>query len=120
MPDIATAIRALRAQVRWKAGKDVRHLEKRKRRGHLPIDFTAEQYNDLIIAILSNGQNMVYRYQVAGTTYGVVCGTHGGEEWLVIFSLDGVMETAFPPRSAEQYVKRHGFVLLGRVEEVLK
>ena len=35
--DIAAAIRSLRAKVQWKPGKGTRHLEKRKRRGHLPL-----------------------------------------------------------------------------------
>ena len=120
MSDIATAIRSLRARIQWKVGKDARHLEKRKQRGHLPAEFTAEQYNNLITAILSDDQNLVYSYQVAGTMYGVVRGTYEGQEWLVIFGLDGVMETAFPPKRPEQYVTRHGFVFLGKAKEVLK
>jgi len=70
--DIAAAIRSLRARVQWKPGKGIRHLEKRKRRGHLLPESTLEDYNNLIIAILSDDQGLVYRCDVAGATYGAV------------------------------------------------
>ena len=119
-PDIGAAIQALRVQVRWKPGKDTRHLEKRKRRGHLPPEFTVAQYNHLIATILLNDENLVYHCQVSGVSYGAVRGTYDGREWLVIFGLEGVMETAFPPGRIEQYITLHGFVLLGKIKEVLK
>ena len=118
--DIAIATRALRVRVRWKPGKDVRRLEKRKRCGHLPPEFSLAQYNRLIATILLSDESLVYLYQVAGVRYGAVRSTYEGREWLVIFGLDGVMETAFPPRKIEQYIKRHNFLLRGEIGEVLK
>ena len=45
-------------------------------------------------------------------------------EWisnrLGIFGRGGVMETAFPPENMDEYLTTRGFVLLGRVEEVLR
>ncbi len=32
----------------------------------------------------------------------------------------GLMETAFPPEDMDDYIERRGFVLLGRIDEVLK
>lgn len=69
---IAATIRSLRARVLWKPGKGTRHLEKRKRRGHLPPESTLEDYNGLIAVILSDNQSLVYQYDVAGETYGAV------------------------------------------------
>jgi hypothetical protein len=40
--------------------------------------------------------------------------------WLVIFGSNGLMETAFPPVDLEDYLERRGFILLGKVEEVLR
>ena len=45
--------------------------------------------------------------------------THN-REWLVIFGGGGLMETAFPPEDMDDYIERRGFVLLGRIDEVLK
>lgn len=42
-----------------------------------------------------------------------------GRAWLAIFSLDGIMETAFPPRNIDRYLARPGFTRIGTVEEVL-
>jgi len=115
---IVAAIQALRSQIRWKAGADARHLDKRKRRGHLPPEYTLADYANLIRAILNNDENVVYRYDVADTTYGAVGGVYEGQDWLVIFGLDGIMETAFPPKKLERYLTRRGFVRLGMMREL--
>jgi len=49
-----------------------------------------------------------------------VRGFKADNEWLVIFGQGGDMETAFPPENMDEYLATRGFVLLGRVEEVLK
>lgn len=118
--DIVAAIRSLRARVEWKPGRGIRHLEKRKRRGQLLPESTLEDYHDLIVAVLSDNQSLIYRYDVAGETYGAVRGVHKTQVWIVIFSLDGVMETAFPPKRPERYIARRNFTLLGRIGGVLK
>lgn len=69
---IVAAIQSLRSQIRWKAGADARHLDKRKRRGHLSPEHTLADYTNLILAILNNDENMVYRYDIADTTYSLV------------------------------------------------
>lgn len=117
--DIAAAILALRTQVRWKPGKDVDHLTKRKRRGHLPPDADMDDYNDITVAVLSDGESKIYRYDVTGETYGVVWGTCEGQEWLIIFGLDGVMETAFPSKAPQRYIARRAMVFLGKMEDIL-
>jgi len=114
------ALLAIQAQVRWKPGKDIQHLEKRQRMGHLPSHYSLDDYNNLIRVIVRNGQNLVYWYEFAGERYYAVRGTSGGKEWLVIFSRKGIMETAFVPEEMDQYLARRGFVLVGRIEEVLR
>ena len=117
--DIADALLALRTQIRWKPGKDADHLAKRKRRGHLPAGANLNDYNDIIIAVLSDGESLVYRYDVANDTYGVVWGAYGGQEWLVIFGLNAVMETAFPNKAPQRYIARRAMTFLGQIEDVL-
>ncbi len=43
-----------------------------------------------------------------------------GKFYRPIFGRGGVMETAFPPENMDEYLTTRGFVLLGRVEEVLR
>lgn len=117
--DIATAILALRTQVRWKPGKDIDHLAKRKRRGHLPAQANLNDYNNVIIAVLSDEQSKVYRYDVAGNTYGTVWGTYEGQDWLIIFGLNEIMETAFPSKAPQRYITRRAMIFLGKMEDVL-
>jgi hypothetical protein len=67
-----------------------------------------------------NGQNTVYLYEFSGDHCYVARGVTQNREWLVIFGGGGLMETAFPPEDVDDYIERRGFVLLGRIDEVLK
>ncbi len=42
------AILALRSRVRWKPGKDLSHLKKRIRLGHLSASATIDDYNQIV------------------------------------------------------------------------
>ncbi len=53
-------------------------------------------------------------YGVPGFTKGRV------SEWFVIFGVGGILETAFPPKNIDEYLENRGFVLFGRIKEVLK
>lgn len=110
----------VREKIHWKTGKDLVHLNKRRRMGHLPPSASMVEYEQLIGELVKNGQNAVYFYQVGGDHYYAVRGLAHNRQWLVIFGKGGLMETAFPPENVDDYIERRGFILLGRVEEVLK
>lgn len=114
----ASAIRELRRAIRWKPGKAAQHLAKRKVRRHLPEAATLDDYNATIRALLAGQENAVYYYPFGGQNYYAVSGSSEGTPWLVIFSSDGILETAFPPRDLRGYVERRGFVTLGRIKEL--
>jgi hypothetical protein len=61
----------------------------------------------------------VYHYPVGGQHYYAVRGKINRGEWLVIFDVQGVLETAFPPTDIPRYLDSHGFEYVGTVEEVL-
>ena len=42
-----------------------------------------------------------------------------GRRWLVMFDLEGVMETAFPPTDPEVYLSDPCFQYLGTMKELL-
>lgn len=118
-PEVVTALQQLRAQPRWKPDRDLAHLRKRQRRGHLAADATIDTYNQLIRNLVHTPSSLVYRYPVAGRTYYAVRGLVFEQEWLVIFDRYGVLETAFPPNDMDAYIHTQGFAYVGTVEEVL-
>ena len=87
--------------------------------GHLAPDASYEEYESLIQRVLANPLAHVYAYRYGATTYGVVLGRDSGACWLVMFGLDGVMETAFPPDDAEGYTRSRRMRLIGIVREVV-
>jgi len=117
--EAASALAAVRREIRWKPGKDVDHLEKRKAMGHLPQGSSLEDYNSLIGRLVAEEGNLVYLYEFGGTRYYAVRGKLQGVEWLVIFARDGLIETAFPPDDIGSYLGKRGFHPLGKIGEVL-
>jgi len=61
-PQMLKAIKAVRSKVCWKHNSAVRHLRKRKQRGHLPSTATLEGYERIILTVLQDKTGRVYRY----------------------------------------------------------
>ena len=95
------------------------HLEKRKALGHLSPGTTLAEYTGLIKALIRQDEHQVYLYQVGSERYYAVRGIVRETEWLLIFSKRGVVETAFPPDSMDDYLGRRGFIFMGTISEVL-
>ena len=114
------AVGKIQRQISWKVGKDVAQLNKRRQMQHLQPSATMLEYKEIILEFVRNGQNTVYLYEFSGDHYYVARGVTHNREWLVIFGGGGLMETAFPPEDMDDYIERRGFVLLGRIDEVLK
>ena len=115
---LVDSLRAICSKLRWKAGKDIAHLKKRRRMKHLSGSLA--DYEHVILDIVRNEQNIMYLYDFMGIYYYAVRGFVGSNEWLVIFGRDGLMETAFPPQDMDEYLEHRGFVFLGRIEEIMK
>jgi hypothetical protein len=116
---VAEAIRKIRARVEWKPGKGDVHLEKRRTLGHLSTTATLAEYDALIQTVVGYPQARVFIYRVSESVYVAVRGIVSGRSWLIIFSLTGLMETAFPPDDIDAYVAQPGFTEIGTVEEFL-
>jgi len=116
---VANAIRQVQFKVRWKSGKALQHLKRRIDYGHLPPDATAEEYETIIIAILSDSLADVFVYTWGDASYPTVVAEYSGYRWLVMFSLSGIMETAFPPDDPEEYLSDPRFRRLGNLKELL-
>jgi hypothetical protein len=99
------AISKLRKAVYWKAGKDIQHLQKRKALGHLPQDYRSEDYSRLIRGVVQGLENHVYLYEFGSQRYYMITGKIKERQWAVIFSAEGIIETAFPPQDVEGVFK---------------
>lgn len=115
---VVAAIRLVQARVRWRSGKDRQHLQKRIALGHLEPGAQLEDYKAVISALVHNADAEVYVYVFDDQIYPVVVGIVGNQCWLAMFSLDGVMETAFPPTDATAYLSNSRFVRLGPLQEL--
>lgn len=122
LKDLIESLESLRSNIQWKEGKDVSHLSKRINLKHLPSSSSLSDYEMLISNLLRNGENVLYFYEFTSKLYYGVRGFTKGQvnEWLVIFGVGGILETAFPPENMDEYLENRGFVLIGRIKEVLK
>ena len=116
---IANAIRSVRSQVRWKPGSAVRHLLKRKLRGHLPSGATLDDYERTIWTVLRNLQAQVYLYRYGDALYVAVVAVVEQRHWLVMFAMDGVMESAYVVERPEYDLSHPAFECLGSLSEVM-
>ncbi len=78
---------------KWKPNKLLSHLEKRKRQGQIPPDWTADDYNNWIIRIVTDDSTEIYRYWLPHFQKKYL--VFGLPNWIVIVGDDGIMETAF-------------------------
>lgn len=106
--------------LKWKLGKNVEHLEKRKRKGHIPSDFTLEDYERVILSIINNVENDVYLYYLKGFIKDYF--VFGNGSWIVIIGDDSIIDTAFQiDTSYSDYLsKDKGYEYLGKIKEVLE
>lgn len=116
--EAAASLGLLRQHLQWKPGKEFPHLEKRKRMGHLAADVSLQEYNGLIQGLVKEAGNLVYLYRFGAERYYAVRGDIDGQEWLLIVTKAGVIETAFPPDAMERYLQRRGFIAMGTIREV--
>ncbi len=113
-------IRKPRSEIIWKPQATSRHLLKRKLRGHLPPQASISDYESIIKSILGLQEASIYVYYAGDATYLSVAGWLDNRLWLVIASLDGVMETAFVVENSETYLDRAAFEYVGKISEVVK
>jgi hypothetical protein len=104
--------------LRWKKGKDIKHLRVRKEYGHIPNDFTLKDYEAIILNIMNGRGNDIYLYFVQGFKKHYF--VFGDGLWIVIIGEDCVMETSFPIDGDyfDYLSKKNGYEYFGKAEEV--
>jgi hypothetical protein len=118
-PRIVTAIQSTKLQVRWRPGSAARHLLKRKLRGHLPNEAILGDYEQIIQVILRDAQAKVYVYRHNDVPYVVVTTIVQSHHWLVMLTLDGLMESAYVIENPGSYLNKPVFEMVGLLNEVL-
>lgn len=116
--EIVKAIKAVRAQIRWKPNSAMHHLQKRKSRGHLPANATLKDYENIILKVLQNKSAEVYHYWYNRMPYVTVVSAIENKHWLVMFSYDGILESCFVLERPERYLDKPGFERIGFLGEV--
>jgi hypothetical protein len=116
---IVNAVHSVRSQVRWKPGSAVRHLLKRKLRGHLPSGATLDDYERMVWTVLQDSQAQVYLYRYGDIPYAAVVAVVEQRHWLVMFTVDGVMESAYVVERPEHYLSHPAFACIGSLSEVM-
>lgn len=105
----------------WKPGKGEGHLNKRKIMGHIPQDYTLDDYNNLIKSIVNDNENEIYLYYKI--TYDQKYFAFGDykRNWEVIIGENGIMETAYEiiDMDYEQHFQKQGYYFLGMLKEVV-
>ena len=95
LEQIITAIQAVKVHIQWKPGSAPRHLLKRKLRGHLPTEATLADYERIIRLVLNETEASVYAYHHRDAVYVALVAVVQAQHWLVMFTLEGVLESAF-------------------------
>ena len=75
-------------------------------------------YENIIRGILADNAAELYIYTWETDVYPTVVGDYNNKRWLVMFSLSGIMETAFPPTDVEEYLSNPRFQKLGLMGEL--
>ena len=88
-------------------------------RGHLPADATLADYHRMIDTVLTADTAQVYLYWHGHEAYPTVVTVVDGNHWLVIFSWDGVLESAFVVENPASYLSSPTFEFVGLLHEVL-
>jgi hypothetical protein len=115
--NIIKAISLIRKKIQWKPYKAESHLAKRIKLGHLPNNSSLHSYERIIKEIIFNPESEVYVFWDNDFIYPTITSIIKGKIWLVMFSLDGVMETAFPPSNPQKYLDNNPFIYIGSLKE---
>ncbi|MFZ2517685.1 MAG: hypothetical protein WA089_03210 [Anaerolineae bacterium] len=115
---VLDAVNRALIRIQWKPGKAASHLTKRIRLGHLPAGANLDAYEAIIISVLQHQDAQLFIFTFQDYIYPTVVAPVEERLWLVMIGMDGVMETAFPPRDPSAYLADSAYAHLGRLQEL--
>ncbi|TWT13144.1 hypothetical protein [Planomicrobium sp. CPCC 101079] len=93
-------------------------MKKRISRRDVPVDFLLQDYNELIVEIVTNVENNIHFYRLYSFHQSYFA--FSSDHWIVIIGEDGLMETAMKTSSTERYLSEEkGYIYIGTVKEVI-
>lgn len=119
LSQLTNAIRIAQSQRLWKPKSAEHHLRTRKVRGHLPKQATLEEYEQIIIHILTDVTACVYIYREKIVPYIAVSALYQNALWLVMFATDGILETAFIVENPTGYLQKSEFTFIDTLENLV-
>lgn len=84
----------------------------------MPTNAPLADYESRIIEILNTPDAKVYIYEFGEIIYPAVVAQVDQVIWLVMITMDGVLETAFPPDSPEKYLSNPSFSYIGQLGDL--
>lgn len=115
---VRNAIKMVQDEVRWRPGSETAHLLKRKVRNHLPLSATLSDYERVIKTVVHDRLARVYVYWYEQRPYPTIVSEIAEQSWLVMFDLDGVLESAYIVERPDSYLNHPEFELLGTLNEI--
>lgn len=119
LKNIINAVILVRNKIQWKPNKEQSHLLKRIKLGHLPRNASLITYEEIIQKVIFNPESQLYIFRDNDFIYPTITFTIETTMWLVMFSIDGIMETAFPPSNPQKYLSNNSFICIGSLKEFL-
>ncbi|KGG81073.1 hypothetical protein Y919_02595 [Caloranaerobacter azorensis H53214] len=113
--------RTLTDGFKWKKGKLEKHVNKRKKKGHIPSVWTEKDYQNRIMEIIQNKSSDVFLYYNKGFDQKYF--VFGDKEWIAIIGENGIIDTAFPPDKGYDYYLNEqltGINYMSTIEELYK
>ena len=78
-----------------------------------------DDYERMVWTVLQDPQARVYLYRYRDTPYVAVVAVVEQRQWLVMFAMDGVMESAYVVERPEHYLSHPAFERIGSLSEVM-
>ena len=101
----------------WKPGKDLIHLKKRISRQDVSVEFTLQDYNKLIVNVVTNVESDIHVYRLNGFHQSYFA--FSANNWIIILGQNAIMETAMKTSSSKRYLSEEkGYTYIGTVKEV--
>lgn len=123
LSEIVKAIHLVQNQLVWKPDSAARHLRRRISRGHLLATATIADYESVIrtVVVQPAAQVYLYWYSTADNrvAYVSVVGLVDDQQWLVMFSFTGVLESAYIVERPQYYLSEPEFERICALGDIL-
>jgi len=116
--ELAAAILLVRTRLIWKPDSAERHVKQRIRRGHLPTTATLAEYEDIIQTVIHSQKAHVYIFWYNGIPYVSIIDDVNDKHWLVMFALNGLLESAYIVERPELYLNKAEFEYIDLLSKV--